>query len=159
MHMTRSNTCRFQLLYSIACHGWNATYCAVFDKTGRFLVTGADDYLVKVFDVEKGVLLYTCRGHMGFITFVAISPDNSLFATACTKGHIRVWKLRDGTCMEVMKHNESINTLKFDIWTGALVSGGDDGSCKIWVSFFVLYNCVTPSFLLLIRLSHHVLLF
>ena len=132
-HVGRANTCKFHQLYSISCHGYNPAYCAVFDKTGRFLITGADDYLVKVFDVERGLLLYTCRGHMGFVTFVAVSPDNSLFATSCVKGTIRIWRLKDGACLKVVKHNESINTLKFDTWTGALVSGGDDGVCKIWV--------------------------
>ena len=142
-HIGRANICKFQYLYSISCHGYNPAYCAVFDKTGRFLLTGADDYLVKVFDVEKGLLLYTCRGHMGFVTFIAISPDNSLFATACVKGSIRIWRLRDGACLKIVKHNESINTLKFDTWTGALVSGGDDGVCKIWV-IFNLFNIRMP---------------
>ena len=41
-----------------------------------------------------------------------------------------------------------INSLKFDTWTGALISGGDDGGCKIWDMSCVLRDHINDSPLL-----------
>jgi WD40 repeat protein len=122
----------YRFLYTISGHSYNPVYCSVFDQTGKFLLTGADDYLVKIWDINRGQLIRTCRGHKNYITFIAVSSDNSLFASACTGGIIRVWRLRDGYCLLVLHHNASVNWLKFDPATGTLASVGDDGYAMIW---------------------------
>jgi WD40 repeat protein len=44
----------FRHLWEASGHSQYPTYCSVFDKTGNFVITGADDFLIKVWDVEKG---------------------------------------------------------------------------------------------------------
>jgi len=123
---------RYRISYTVSGHMLNPAYCAVFDATGRFILTGADDYLVKIWDVDSGVLVKTCRGHLGYITLIAISPDNSIFASACTLGSIRIWRLSDGVCLQVLKHKASVNWIKFDATSCALASASDDGQCIVW---------------------------
>lgn len=123
---------RFQRLWTISGHMLNPAYCSVFDNTGRYLLTGADDYLIKIWDINAGLLVKTCRGHEQYISYIAVSPDNSLFASGCTRGIIRVWRLCDGVCLHVMQHGASVNWLKFDACTGALASASDDGQCIVW---------------------------
>ncbi|OYW81363.1 MAG: hypothetical protein B7Z26_05170, partial [Asticcacaulis sp. 32-58-5] len=123
---------QFRVLYTVSGHMMNPAYCCVFDQTGRYLLTGADDYLVKIWDVEKGQLIKTCKGHMGYISLVAVSPDNSLFASACTMGTIRIWRLCDGLCLQVFKHQAAVNWIKFDRTSCALASASDDGQCIVW---------------------------
>lgn len=41
----------------------NAVYCTIFDRSGKFVVTGSDDFLVKIWSMTSGILLRTCRGH------------------------------------------------------------------------------------------------
>jgi WD40 repeat protein len=132
--MRRKKLSRFRLLWKSTGHmGGCPVYNIAFDKTGRFVITGADDYLVKIWDIENGILVKTCRGHEGEITLLQVSPDNSLVASACTQGFIRVWRLSDGQCIHVMKHGScGINWIKFDETTGALASAGDDGYCIVW---------------------------
>jgi len=48
----------------------------------------------------------TCRGHESYISYVVVSPDNSLVASACTSGMIRIWRLSDGRCVFAEKHGE-----------------------------------------------------
>ncbi|KAI8339026.1 hypothetical protein BC941DRAFT_421884 [Chlamydoabsidia padenii] len=68
-------------------------FCLAFDKTNRRLFTGSDDYLVKVWCVRTGHLIYTIRGHYNVITDIAINEENTLIATASSDGYIRVWTM------------------------------------------------------------------
>eukprot|EP00981_Chlorochromonas_danica_P005087 scaffold1034_cov175-Ochromonas_danica.AAC.13 len=122
----------FNKLYCISGHMLNPAYCSVFDCTGRYLLTGADDYLIKIWDVSKGLLVTTCKGHEHYISYIAVSSDNALFASGCTRGMIRIWRLSDGVCLQVLQHGASINWLKFDCCTSALASASDDGQCIVW---------------------------
>ena len=124
----------FKHLWTISGHMMNPAYCAVFDRTGNFVLTGADDHLVKIWDANRGQLVRTCKGHTGYISLIVVSPDNSLFASACTLGTIRVWRLCDGVCVQVLKHRHkvTINWMKFDPLTSALATAGADGQCIVW---------------------------
>ena len=130
----------YKLLYTISGHMMNPAYCCVFDHTGNFVITGADDYLVKIWDVNNGNLVRTCRGHMAYISIIAVSPDNSLFASSCTSGSIRIWRLSDGICLTVLQHKAMVNWMKFDPSSCTLASGSDDGHCIVWD----LSKCLSP---------------
>ena len=134
----KSISYNFRLLWTSSGHALNPAYCTMIDSSCRFAITGADDYLVKVWNIEKGQLVMTCRGHNAYITIVALSSDNSLLASACTLGVIRIWRLRDGRCLQVLKHgtggrsNTAVNWIAFDKTNCALASVGDDGRCIVW---------------------------
>jgi WD40 repeat protein len=156
MRMHQRILTRYRSLYTINGHMMNAAYCSVFDVTGRFLITGADDYLVKIWDVEAGLLVRTCRGHNAYISYIIVSPDNYLLASADIFGSIRVWRLKDGQCLNVMKHRDrcSVNWLKFDPTTCSLASAADDGRCIVWdlsrllpswaLSECPFFQCIAP---------------
>lgn len=108
-------------------------YSVQFDRSGQFVITGADDYLVKLWNVNTGQLVFTFRGHIGEISIVAVSPDNALLATACVKGYIRLWRLRDGVCAQVLFHGKTqVTYMTFDEDSGALITVAYDGNCIVW---------------------------
>lgn len=94
-------------------------YCLRFDHTGRYFITGADDYLVRVFCLAENVngrhcldpstlargavLVCTLRGHAGVINDINVSSDNSFLATASEDGDCRVWGLRDGSPIAILR--------------------------------------------------------
>lgn len=45
-------------------------HAAIFDRSGRYVITGSDDRLVKIWSMETAYCLASCRGH-----------DVSLFCT------------------------------------------------------------------------------
>ncbi|KAJ0170094.1 hypothetical protein K1T71_014700 [Dendrolimus kikuchii] len=95
----------------------SAVYCLVFDCTGRYVVTGADDLLVKVWSAIDGRLLTTLRGAGAEITDVCISSEGALLACGSVERLVRVWCLATGAP-------------KADVrW---LASTSTDGSVAFW---------------------------
>ncbi len=58
----------------------SAVYCLLFDRTGRLVLTGADDMLVKCWSFVDGRLIHTFRGASSEISDLAVNHDNKLIA-------------------------------------------------------------------------------
>ncbi|PWZ09307.1 Bromodomain and WD repeat-containing protein 1 [Zea mays] len=114
----------------------NAVYCATFDRTGRYVITGSDDRLVKIWAMETAFCLASCRGHEGDITDLAVSSNNSVVASSSNDFIIRVWRMPDGMPVSVLKgHTGAVTAIAFSPRPGAafqLLSSSDDGTCRIW---------------------------
>lgn len=114
----------------------DAVYCAIFDRLGRFVITGSDDRLVKIWSMETAFCLASCRGHEGDITDLAVSSNNTLVASASNDFVIRVWRLPDGLPISVLRgHTGAVTAIAFSPRLSAiyqLLSSSDDGTCRIW---------------------------
>jgi hypothetical protein len=121
---------RFSHAVTINCHLVYPIYCLKFDKTGKYFITGSDDQLVKLFHLGAGpkngerpagkrfsyganmrgaVLCCTLRGHAGVVTDIDVSSDNALLATASADGDVRVWGLRDGCPVAILRGHKEAN--------------------------------------------------
>ncbi|XP_072996634.1 uncharacterized protein [Typha latifolia] len=114
----------------------NAVYCATFDRSGRYVITGSDDRLVKIWSMETAFCLASCRGHEGDITDLAVSSNNALVASSSNDFIIRVWRLPDGLPISVLRgHTSVVTAIAFSPRPSAvyqLLSSSDDGTCRIW---------------------------
>ncbi|GLT70273.1 hypothetical protein SLA2020_423650 [Shorea laevis] len=114
----------------------NAVYCASFDRSGRYVITGSDDRLVKIWSMETAYCLASCRGHEGDITDLAVSSNNALVASSSNDCTIRVWRLPDGFPISVLKgHTGAVTAIAFSPKPSSvyhLLSSSDDGTCRIW---------------------------
>ncbi|KAL6525911.1 hypothetical protein OROMI_030306 [Orobanche minor] len=92
----------------------NAVYCAIFDRSGRYVITGSDDRLVKIWSMETALCLASCRGHEGDITDLSVSSNNALVASASNDFSIRVWRLPDGYPISVLRgHTGAVTAIAF----------------------------------------------
>ncbi|KAF9393168.1 Bromodomain and WD repeat-containing protein 3 [Podila verticillata] len=88
------------------------TFCLLFDKTNNRVITGSDDYLIKIWSAESGYLLFTLRGHAAVVTYMDLSPDNTMLATASNDGIIRVWDLKTSAPVAVLPTGTQARTRK-----------------------------------------------
>ncbi|KAI9302959.1 hypothetical protein BJ944DRAFT_279394 [Cunninghamella echinulata] len=115
-------------------------FCLAFDKTNRRLFTGSDDYLVKVWCVRTGYLIYTIRGHRSVITDIAINEENTLLATASSDGFVRVWTMdgyRQVVCLRpITSVAKPFTTVRFSpsprSETRYLMATNEDGLVRLW---------------------------
>lgn len=115
----------------------SSVYCVLFDRSGNYIFTGADDLLVKMWSAQDGRLLATLRGHSAEITDLAVSPDNGLLAAGSCDKVIRVWCLHTLAPVAVLLgHTAMVTSLRFCPYPrGArqfLVSTGNDGCVCFW---------------------------
>jgi WD40 repeat protein len=96
-------------LYTLLAH-FKDIFMAIFDRTGQRMVTGSDDKLVKIWNVHRGELLFSLRGHQGDITMIDINPANTIIASADTRGWVRVWRLCDGVPLVALRAHTAANT-------------------------------------------------
>ncbi|KAF6143342.1 hypothetical protein GIB67_001286 [Kingdonia uniflora] len=115
----------------------NAVYCGSYiDGSGRYVITGSDDRLVKIWSMETAFCLASCRGHEGDITDLAVSSNNTVVASASNDFIIRVWRLPDGMPISVLRgHTGAVTAIAFSPRPFSiyhLLSSSDDGTCRIW---------------------------
>lgn len=71
----------------------NPITALVFSPDGRYLVSGAKDNTIIVWDVQTGSLLKVLQGHTGAINSLAFTPDGKLLYSNAMDGTIVIWNL------------------------------------------------------------------
>lgn len=113
----------------------SAVYCVLFDRTGKYIITGADDLLVKLWSTIDGRLLCTFRGATAEITDIAVNLDNTLLAAGSLDHIVRVWDMQTASPVSVLcGHTGRITSVNFcpSPQQKYLVTTSTDGS----VAFF-----------------------
>ena len=127
---------RFECQRTLHAHR-DACYCAVYNKKGDKLVTGADDWLVKIWNARNGGLLASCRGHTEPISIVEVCPRDYLVASGSLDKDVRTWKLESGEPVSVLKgHFMPITVVLFNPakpWI--LASASEDGTMRLWHAY------------------------
>ncbi len=66
------------------------------------LASASSDTTVRVWDVEKGVLMHTLVGHMGIVHILAVMPLSDMLASASYDKTVRVWDTKDGALIHTL---------------------------------------------------------
>jgi WD40 repeat protein len=73
----------------------------------------------------------TFDGHTKWVAAVAFSPDGKWLATASADRTVRVWRVEDRRCVEVLKgHTDTVCTVA--LTADAILSAGHDGTVRLW---------------------------
>lgn len=116
----------------------SSVFCLLFDKSGHYVFTGADDLLVKMWGTYNGRLYFTFRGASAEISDMAVSDDNRLLAAGSTDKIIRVWCLLTAAPVAVLsKHTGTITALHFcpsavSTVSPYLAATSGDGTVSFW---------------------------
>lgn len=115
----------------------SAVYCVLFDRTGQYIITGADDLLVKLWSAADGRLLFTFRGASAEITDIAVNLENTLLAAGSLDHILRVWDLQTASPVAVLCcHTGMITSVNFcpspRDYLKNLVTTSTDGSVAFW---------------------------
>ncbi|CAG9864164.1 unnamed protein product [Phyllotreta striolata] len=115
----------------------SSVFCILFDHSGKYIITGADDLLVKLWSAYTGRLISVFRGASSEITDIAINSENTLLAAGSIDRILRVWNLQNGAPIAVLTgHTGMITSVNFCptqcLDLRYLISTGTDGSIAFW---------------------------
>ncbi|WP_176698092.1 NB-ARC domain-containing protein [Candidatus Nitrospira nitrosa] len=120
------------LVRTLGGHGDWVRSCAI-NVTGQWIVSGADDQMIKVWDRHTGECLRTLKGHSGEVRSCAIDPTGQWIVSGSSDGMVKIWDLHTGDCLRTLKgHSAEVTSCAIDPTGQWIVSGSSDGTVKIW---------------------------
>jgi WD40 repeat protein len=86
---------------------------------------------VRIWDVQSGTVLATCRGHGGSVVDIRFSADDQLLGTAASDGTARVWE--SSSCRELLRFpgHAGIQQVRFDA-KGTRLATADRKTVRVW---------------------------
>ena len=99
----------------------------VFSSDGTLLVSGSDDKIIKLWDVQTGGVVKTFQGHTDWVRAVSISVDHITIASGSDNGTIRLWNTHTGGCNHVITLRKKVQYVIFSpVHPQYLVSVSDE---------------------------------
>jgi WD40 repeat protein len=110
----------------------SAEACA-FNPDGRIIVSGYEDGICRVWDVDSGAELRTLEGHHSKVRTCAFSPDGRTIVTAGIDRTIRLWDAESGDELrQFVGHTGSIHACAFSPDGLFIISASDDCTIRFW---------------------------
>ncbi|ORZ33589.1 coatomer WD associated region-domain-containing protein [Catenaria anguillulae PL171] len=136
MHLKVYNYNTFEKVTQVEAH-YDYIRSIAVHPTQPLVLTCADDFLIKLWDWEKGWKnIMTFEGHTHFIFAIAFNPkDSNTFASGSLDCTIKVWNINSPTANFTLNgHQKGVNSI--DYYHGGdkpyLISGADDHKVMIW---------------------------
>ncbi len=136
---TKSPWKHYQQLFRVQGH-ISSVFCASFDRSSSRIITGSDDYLIKIWNAETGWLIHTLRGHQDVVVDVAVNEEGTLVASASQDNSVRVWDIKTGFPVAVLSSRvtarKGFTALQFSPAPlpamRYLLVAGEDGNARLW---------------------------
>ena len=100
------------------------------------IVSGGDDYKIKVWDYKLRRCLFTLLGHLDYIRTVQFHPNASQFPwilSASDDQTLRLWDFAKRTCLSVLTgHNHYVMCAAFHPTDDLIVSASLDQTVRVW---------------------------
>ncbi len=115
---------------------------------GKWIAAGGEDRQVRVLDANSSQpITLAPMPHPGPLFALAFNPQNTVLATGCLDGKIRMFELPSGRRLgESLVHRGPIRSLAFSADGRQLLSGSEDGTAQLWdVSEPVQYRRLGPA--------------
>jgi WD40 repeat protein len=107
----------------------------VYSADGRRILSGANDMLVRLWDVHSGQELKVLSGHAAMVTSVALSRDERFAASGSADKTVRLWDLRSSLpSRRSPGHSALVTALAFAPDGNWFVSASEDFTIRIWDS-------------------------
>ncbi|KAH8760811.1 WD40-repeat-containing domain protein [Hyaloscypha finlandica] len=82
-----------------------------FSPDGKQVVSGSQDYTVRLWDIVTGAALYTLKGHSDYVRSVAFSPNGEQVVSGADDKTVRLWDTVTGALLyTLVGHSEYVTS-------------------------------------------------
>lgn len=125
-----TNSMRQSHLMRLRCHEEHVITCLQYNPLSDLIVSGSDDFTLKVWSASTGKCSRTLRGHAGGVWSSQLSPDNTIISGS-TDRTIRVWDAITGESKYTFYgHTSTVRCLALN--GNLVVSGSRDTTLRLW---------------------------
>ncbi|MBW4516296.1 MAG: protein kinase [Timaviella obliquedivisa GSE-PSE-MK23-08B] len=107
-----------------------AVRSVTFSAEGRYVLSGGDDQVIKLWMVATGECLQTFRRHQGRISTVLFHPDRQHILSASDDQTIKVWEIATGQAKQTFEGHHDLTSMACSP-DGLSVLAGDN-PIKLW---------------------------
>ena len=111
---------------------YGATSSAI-SPDGKYLLSGGDGAMLKLWDAATGRLIRTFAGHSEAVNSVAFSPDSAHLLSGSQDRTLKLWDPTSGRVIRTFEgHSGSVSYVAFSPDGTRVLSGSSDKTLKLW---------------------------
>ncbi|MDB5385846.1 MAG: hypothetical protein JWM11_1492, partial [Planctomycetaceae bacterium] len=100
-------------------------------RDGQYVLSGAADKFVKIFDINAGKHVKSFEGHTHHVLDVSWKPDQSVIVSAGADNVIKVWSVETGEQQRTIPgYSKQVTSLQWVGRANTIVSCGGDGTVR-----------------------------
>ncbi|KAG5937807.1 transcriptional regulatory protein rco1 [Claviceps pazoutovae] len=103
-----------------------------FSADGRYLVTGSQDKLVRVWDIATKTIRHTLSGHEQDIYSVNMTDDGKLIASGAEDKTVRIWDVEKGSCTLTLTAGDGITCVAISPDSQYVAASCLDNNVYVW---------------------------
>lgn len=103
-----------------------------FSPDGRYLATGAEDKIIRVWNIATKQILHQFSGHEQDIYSLDFASDGRHIASGSGDRTIRLWDIQENACILTLHIEDGVTTVAISPDNRFVAAGSLDKSVRIW---------------------------